>query len=322
MNLQVRAIALYSREGECRDIRFTLGALNIVTGAAKTGKSSLLDIVDYCWGRDCTVAEGEIRRATSWFAVLFDRAGEGILVARKNPWPSGKASDEIYFERNIEDLPSNPTTFRKNITIDGLRMQLTDLLGIAENLNIPELPATRQPLEASASQAILFCLQAQDEIASRRLLFHRQSEQFVPQAIKDVLPYFIGAMGEDHYLKQRMHEDARHRLRRLEREHGEVRALTDESTGTARNLLQEAKRVGLISLDTTADTPETLRAILAEASAPRPLSYARIDDPASDLTDLEERRRQLRADLQELNDEIGELNRLTREGFGVRDGSA
>jgi hypothetical protein len=91
MRLQLRAIAIYSRDGERRDIRFHLGALNIVTGASKTGKSALLDIVDYCWGRtECTIAEGEIRRGVSWFAVLFDRDDEGILIARKNPGPAEK----------------------------------------------------------------------------------------------------------------------------------------------------------------------------------------------------------------------------------------
>ena len=40
MTLQIRAISIYSRDGERRDVEFTLGALNIVTGASKTGKSS------------------------------------------------------------------------------------------------------------------------------------------------------------------------------------------------------------------------------------------------------------------------------------------
>lgn len=314
MTLQIRSIGIYSKEGELRNISFKPGTLNIVTGAAKTGKSSLLDIVDYCWGRsECTVAEGEIRRGVSWFAVLFDRSGEGILIARKNPGPAGKTSDEIYFERNVQQLPSSPAAFVKNVTEEGLRTQLTSLLGIAENLHMPEPGSTRRPLEASASQAILFCLQAQDEIANRRLLFHRQGEPLIPQAIKDVLPYFVGAVGEDHYLKQKRYGDARLRLRQLERELAEARSLANEASGTARSLLQQAKRVGLIPQDAAPDTPEALRALLTEASAPKVLSYARIDDPASDLSDLEERRRQLRAELQELKEDIGELNRLARE---------
>jgi hypothetical protein len=314
MRLQLRAIAIYSRNGERRDIRFHLGALNIVTGASKTGKSALLDIVDYCWGRtECTIAEGEIRRAVSWFAVLFDRDDEGILIARKNPGPAGKTSDEIYFERNVDDFPLSSEPFIKNVTADALRMHLSTLLGIAENLYVPEPSATRRPLEASASQAIFFSLQAQDEVANRRLLFHRQGEQYVPQAIKDTLPYFVGAMDEDYFLKQKRYEDARLRLRRLERDLADARALANEASGTARNLLQEAKRVGLLPAETNPDNPEDLREALAEASAPRPLSYARVDDPVADLTDLEERRRQLRAELQELRDEITELNRLSRE---------
>jgi predicted ATPase len=68
--IQLRSISIYSHDGQRRDVNFRLGALNIVTGASKTGKSALLDIVDYCWGRaECTVAEGEIRKSVSWFAL-------------------------------------------------------------------------------------------------------------------------------------------------------------------------------------------------------------------------------------------------------------
>jgi hypothetical protein len=156
MSLQIRGIAIYSHDGERRDVRFRLGALNIVTGASKTGKSALLDIVDYCWGRsECTIAEGEIRRAVSWFSVLFDREGEGILIARKNPGPAGRASDEIYFERNADDFPATSDAFIKNVTTDGLRAQLSGILGIAENLYIPEPGATRRPLESKPGHLLL-----------------------------------------------------------------------------------------------------------------------------------------------------------------------
>lgn len=314
MSLQIRAIAIYSHDGERRDVRFNLGALNIVTGASKTGKSALLDIVDYCWGRsECTVAEGEIRRGVSWFAVIFDNDGEGILVARRNPGPAGKASDEIYFERNVEDFPETASSLVKNSTADGLRQRLSAILGVAENLFIPELGATRRPLDASASQAIFFCLQNQDEIANRRLLFHRQGEERIPQAIKDTLPYFVGAMGEDHFLKQKRYEDARRRLRALERSYADALALTDEASGTARNLLQEAKRMGLLDLDASADSLDGVRVLLGQAAGPRSLEYAKTDDPAADLTDLEERRRRIRTELQELRDDIRDIQRLTRE---------
>jgi hypothetical protein len=129
MTLQIRSISIYSRHGERRDVIFKLGALNIVTGASKTGKSALLDIVDYCWGRaECTVPEGEIRKSVSWFAVLFDKDGEGIFIARKNPGPAGRASDEIYFARGVDEVPADASRFQKNITSDGLKTQLSATL--------------------------------------------------------------------------------------------------------------------------------------------------------------------------------------------------
>jgi hypothetical protein len=314
MTLQIRSISVYSRNGERRDVNFRLGALNVVTGASKTGKSALLDIVDYCWGRaECTVPEGEIRKHSSWFAVHFDKHSEGILIARKNPGPAGRASDEIYFARGVEELPADTSGFQKNITGDGLKTQLSATLGISENTHFPEEGSTRQPLEASSRHAILFCLQAQDEIANRRLLFHRQGEQFLPQAIRDVLPYFLGAVDEDHFLALKRYQHARTRLRRLEREHSEAQAVTRDASESAHALLNEARRAGLIRQGAQAEDANGVRDLLREAASPQPVSFSLIDDPEADLTALDERRRSLMGQLQELREEIADLARLSRE---------
>lgn len=301
-------------DGERRDVHFKLGTLNIVTGASKTGKSALLDIVDYCWGRyECTVAEGEIRRTVSWFALHLDHDGEGVLVARKNPGPAGRTSDEIFFARGIEALPADPNAFQKNITLDGLKQQLSDILGISENIHIPEEGSTRQPLEASSRHAILYCLQAQDEIANRRLLFHRQGEQFFPAAIRDALPYFLGAVDEDHFLTLKRYQDAKTRLRRLEREYAEIESVAREGSRAARSLLEEAQRAGLAPTAAAPADDEEIRALLRRAMAPRSIDFSDVGDPQADLTALDDRRRGYLRELQDLRDEIGDVERLSRE---------
>lgn len=314
MSVQLRAIAIYSHEGERREVRFNLGCLNIVTGGSKTGKSALLDIVDYCWGRDeCTIPRGIIRQSVSWFAILLDRDDEGVLIARRNPTGSAKVSDEIYFQRGIDDLPADTASLSKNVTADGLRSHLSKLLGISENLYQPEASATRLPLEASAGHAILFALQFQYEIAHPRLLFHRQSDPYVPAAIKDTLPYFLGAMEDDHFLKLKRYEEARARLRKLEREFAEARALSDEAKGTALNLATEARRHNLIVADVLPDSIPELRALLATAAADNNSPTTTVDDPTADLSDLEERRREVRSQLQGVREDINDLQRLQRE---------
>ena len=314
MSIQLRAVVIYSHDNQKRVVGFKLGTLNIVTGASKTGKSALLDIVDYCWGRaECTIAEGEIRKKVSWFAIHLDNAGEGIFISRRNPGPAGRASDEIYFARGVESVPEDSTTFEKNITGDGLRAQLSAVLGIAENIHVPPNTASRPPLEASSRHAIIFCLQNQDEIANRRFLFHRQGEQFFPPAIRDPLPYFLGAVDEAHFLALKRYQDVRGRLKRYEREYEEVRSVTEEATTTAQTLLGEARRSGLLVADIAATDAAATLAQLKTAAEPRPMVLDIIDDPTADLEQLEERRRRIRNELVDARDEIFEVERASRE---------
>src|SRR5436305_13645659 len=76
LSLQIAKIILYSRKGEVRELEFKPGRFNVLTGASKSGKSAIIDIVDYCTGRsECYVADGVIRRYVGWYAVLFQLNG-------------------------------------------------------------------------------------------------------------------------------------------------------------------------------------------------------------------------------------------------------
>ena len=210
-------------------------------------------------------------------------------------------------------MPADASRFQKNITSDGLKTQLSATLSISENVHIPEDGSTRPPLEASSRHAILFCLQAQDEIANRRLLFHRQGEQFFPQAIRDALPYFLGAVDEDHFLALKRYQDARIRLRRLEREYSETAAITRDASNVVQRLLSEARRTGLIAQNAQAEDANGVLALLQEATTPQPMDFSAVDDPEADLSALDERRRSLLRELQDLREEIADVDRLNRE---------
>lgn len=120
-------------------------------------------------------------------------------------------------------------------------------------------------------------------------------------------------MGEDHYLQRKRYDEARAALRKLERQLSDARALANDVAGTAQTLFLDARRIGLIASDVVPASPADLRRILGEAAAPRPLTYASNDDPAADLTDLEERRRRLRGELQDVREELADVQRLGRE---------
>lgn len=70
MTMQILHIVLYSHEGQRRAVSFETGALNIITGASRTGKSALIPIIDYCLGSgECDVPDGVIKGNVSWYGL-------------------------------------------------------------------------------------------------------------------------------------------------------------------------------------------------------------------------------------------------------------
>jgi hypothetical protein len=248
MTMQIKKIVLYSNVGETRELQFQLGAVNIISGSSKTGKSALIDIVEYCLGREeCGVPVGVIRQAVAWYALLLQLPDIQCFIARRDPGAARRSSSDVFVEfgRNLSTPRFDqlvPTT-----TPETLVEILSERIGIAPNQHEPPEGTTRPPLEASLKHALFFVFQRQDEIAKRGLLFHRQDEEFIPQAIKDTLPYFLGAIGDDRLALRQALRRERVALRSLERQYMEARALREGGLPRALALLAEAENAGLLA---------------------------------------------------------------------------
>ena len=202
MTFQIRSIAVYSQAGEIRAIPLRPGTLNIITGASKTGKSTLLDIIDYCMGsNDFPIAAGVVRTHTQAYAVLFQNGHEGVFVARRAPGPGRSVSTQFHIRTMSPDAPL-PALDDLVVTSDlaTAKSELAAFAGIRENLHEPAT-GTRAALRASIRHSLFYCLQGQDEIASPSVLFHSQANEYTPQAMRDVMPFFLGAVPDDHIAK-------------------------------------------------------------------------------------------------------------------------
>ena len=125
MSFTISAVVLYGHTGQTRVLRFREHGLSIVTGNSKTGKSAIIDIVDYCLGRGSyNVAEGEIRRKVSWFGLHLLKDGDEVFVARDNPGPGASTGSRVYVQRGrIENYP-NIDEITKNTTATSVKSRL------------------------------------------------------------------------------------------------------------------------------------------------------------------------------------------------------
>jgi hypothetical protein len=308
MNLQIAKLILYGREGQVREVVLRTGGLNVLTGASKTGKSAIIDIIDYVTGRsECNVADGVIRKYVAWYALLFQLNDGQIFLARRNPDVGSRTHSDMYMDRGKRIATPPLSRLVKNNTVGAVEKFLGAVIGISENEHRPPTP-TREPLEANFRHALLLSFQDQNDIDSKQRLFHRQGEDFIGQAFRDTFPYFLGAVDEDRLLKQAQLDQARRSLRQLERQLREAEALDSSTYPRAQALLDEAKQVGLIDERTAAPSyPLVLEALGHIARDTRIRDELVMADGEDLVAGLRSERQGLRNELERVNQEYGQL---------------
>lgn len=225
----------------------TLGTVNIITGKSQSGKSAIGDIIDYCLGGDsCNIADGVIRDNVAWYGLLLQFDNEQVFVARKNPDSGQQSTGFCYIEVGEKIKIPETCDFHSNGNVSSLEETLTRRIGILENLHTPPEGQSRLSLSANIRHALYYCFQGQDEIAAKNYLFHKQSDDFISQAIKDTLPYFLGVVNEETLALENERGVLKRRLVLEKRKLEENRSLMGGGSERATLLISEAIQVGLI----------------------------------------------------------------------------
>jgi len=315
MTMQILDVVVFSHDGQHRALSLNVGQVNIVTGASKTGKSALVDIVDYCFGAgECRVPEGPIRRSVSWFGLRLQLASGQAFIARRCPGMRGVSSEECFVEVGDEVEVPDACTLRQTMNTKALGALLTTWTGIHDNLHEPPAGQTRAALTATIRHALALCFQPQDEIIRRQQLFHGAADSFFAQALKDTLPYFLGAVDDEYVRNREKLRRLRAELRVCERQLTELKALRGDGISKAATLLAQARDAGLSA--TVATTWEKTVAALREV-AQTPIATVDIEIPeGQEYARLSEERNRLLEDQRKVRDEIAAARGFERDERG------
>ncbi len=314
MTYQIKSLALYGHVPEqLRVLDFNRGRLNIVTGDSRTGKTSIWTITDYCMGSsDYPVRAGKVRDYTSVFALQLVRGDQQLFIARPAPESSTAAAPRLCMQfQSVGAPPLSREQIDFTFPLDAARRLLSEFCGIDRTIRIPaSRGATMAP---SIRHALFFCLQAQNEIANPDHLFHSQGHEWRPQAIRDTLPYFLGAVDPEQATGFARLKQLRAELKNVERQLTQA-AQAAPAPGQARALLAEAESAGLltpvnddISFD---EALGTLASVLTHA--PGELEHSDTRDHAAVLDrerqELRSRHQRIKARITELRQTLAEEN--------------
>lgn len=265
--MQISKIVLYKDSAHRRIVPFTTGKVNIIVGDSKTGKSALIDIVDYCLGNgSCHIASGVIRDNVYWFAIVVDFGQDSYLLARQNPdiKQVSTVSEMFLAKVQYDTLPSFDNIY-PNTNVDAVKQFLASKIGLNENVQIPDDGGTRDPLPVTFMHSRQYCYQPQSLIANKDMLFYHTLDSFQLQALKDAFPYLVGAVQDDVLVIEQQIKALSKEQRSLKRSKREREEMANEQSNMVYSLLEEAKTFGLVrfnSLDSIKDPLGMMQEVL------------------------------------------------------------
>jgi hypothetical protein len=289
--------------------------MNIITGRSNTGKSAVIDIVDYCMGRSTfTIPEGVIRESVAWYAVIFTTGDTDILVAKPRPKSGADHQSTAHFQIG-ETLEAPPMEQLRADSNDGAVVaSLSALLGIGgEEAHLPE-GTTRPQYQVTVRHAAHYLYQPQGLVANRDVLFYRQQEDWATQTIRDTLPYFLGAITEERLQLLAELRSARREMAGLVRELAEATNLLSQGMQRGRSLVMEAQQVGILPSGGEELTEDQVLGLLRAAVEWVPGSTS--DSAASGLPELRAERERLVASRGDLDERIAAVRAFAASAGG------
>lgn len=194
--MQILELVLYGKNKKLRKIRFKENSTNIIYSNHNTGKSSVIDIIEYCLGQSTNHINSTLaRELVAWFGITINLNGKKFFIARPNI--EDQVSTDLMYLESVQDTCPNEPPLTHNIH----RKKLLNFL--SKELKISEIPLEYKNDEyftTSIRHALFFCYLTQHEISTTDLLFHRSYDGFINLQRELSLEYFLDSFEEDIFL--------------------------------------------------------------------------------------------------------------------------
>ena len=213
MQASISHIFLFKENGESRTLKFDDG-LNIISGDSKTGKSAVIEIVDYClFASRSTIPKGIITDWTDLYCLIFKVRDKYLIIGRKTN------SNQMYF--NVEIKPIFLENFsieyfsdKKLIDLDEAKREFEKHIGISvlDTRTDEEEDKRKSGGKVTMRSFVPFLFQHQNLIANKHSLFYRFDDFYKRKKTIDDYPMLMGWGNADFFDLQRTLESKQKEL--------------------------------------------------------------------------------------------------------------
>lgn len=194
----IKSIIIFNRDGDKKVVPLEQG-VNIITGESKTGKSALVEIIDYCLcSTRCTIPKGKITDFTYIYVLLMNINNRTYVIARYN-WNNG---GKMFFNEESNDFSSqnldiNYFEEKNALSYKDVKNEIECALGLFIT-NMATDP-DQKGKKASLRNMVSYMFQHQNLIASKFALFYRFADFYKRKDVIDQFPVFAGMISQEYY---------------------------------------------------------------------------------------------------------------------------
>ena len=198
MKSYIKAIIIFNENDEKRLVPLKQG-VNIITGESKTGKSALVEIIDYCLcSTRCTIPKGKITDFSYLYVLVLGIGDNTYIIARYN-WDNG---GKMYFSKEEKDFDYKVLSlgyFSEKPTLPYKDAQYEIECALGLFVTNMATDADQQGKKASLRNMVSYLFQHQNLMASKFALFYRFSDYYKRKDIIDQFPVFAGMISQEYY---------------------------------------------------------------------------------------------------------------------------
>lgn len=223
MNCYIKEIIIFNSNGEKRSVPLEPG-LNIITGNSKTGKSALIEIVDYCLcSQFSQIPQGEIMKFGYLFCMVIKFPTKSLIIARKSYSEGGSSRMIVKVETDdlkVIDLQYQYFSDLTSIPYKVAQYQIEEHIGLnvsnmAENTDYEDFN-NRENKKVSLRDMTSFFFQHQNLIANKHALFYRFDENSKRESVVLSFPIFAGIVDDNYFYLKRLFDSKNKELKQRE----------------------------------------------------------------------------------------------------------
>ena len=198
MKSYIKSIIIFNKNGEKRIVPLKQG-VNIITGESKTGKSALVEIIDYCLcSTRCTIPKGKITEFSYLYSLVMDIDNNTYVIARYN-WDVG---GKMHFSKEAENFEPNNlelSYFKEKLSLSCKDVQYEIECALGLYVTNMATDTEQKGKKASLRNMVSYLFQHQNLMASKFALFYRFSDFYKRKDVIEQFPVFAGMISQEYY---------------------------------------------------------------------------------------------------------------------------